>query len=95
MSKKDNVSAFTKIIQAYLSGKLELDIFELRSLHHLVDVELRVFNHFSESERILKKLKLSLKDRINSLEQKTGASSQKRKNLPQLSVKELLEKIAA
>lgn len=93
---RSNTSLYTTITQAYFDKKLELDLNQLLSLHHLVDVEVRNFKYDSEPEKNLKILKLALKRRISYLEKQSGITAKhKRKNFPMLDVQDLLEKIAA
>jgi hypothetical protein len=97
-SQTNNPADFIEVGQAYFQKKLELSVPELLSIHHLIDVELRNFKYNSELEKSLKVYKLALKRRIEYLEKISGVSGalkQKRRSLPQLSVKDLLEKIAA
>jgi hypothetical protein len=97
-SQTNNPVDFITVVQAYFDQKLELILPELQSLHHLIDVELRNFNYDSNLEKNLKFAKVRVKNKIVQLESALGLSSHarlKRKNLPQLSVKDLLEKIAA
>ena len=91
-----NTSLYAIVTQAYLDEKLELDLSQLLSLHHLIDKEVRNFKYDSELEKNLKALKLSLKRKISSLEKQSGITIKyKRRNFPMLDVQELLEKIAA
>ncbi|KXJ98319.1 MAG: hypothetical protein UZ19_OD1000751 [Parcubacteria bacterium OLB19] len=97
-SQINNPADFIEVVQAYFDKKLELSLPELRSLHHLIDVELRNFKYDSELEKNLKFTKARVKIRIVYLEKMSGITvtmRQKRRSLPQLSVKDLLEKIAA
>ncbi len=88
---------YITVVQAYLNNKLELDLSELLSLHHLIDAEVRNFNYDSDLEKNLKIFKLAIKRRIYYLEEKSGTNTKKlkRRNPPILDINDLLEKIAA
>lgn len=87
---------YVALIQAYLQNKLELDLPQVMSLHHLVDIHIRGFRFDSFVEKNLKFHKLALKRRIDYLGRKhENVLTMKRKKLPQIIIQDLFAQISA
>lgn len=91
----DNFSMYRQIFKAYSERRLTLDVNDLRGLHRLIDEELQKI-YAPDLEKQLKFWKLALKKKIQSIESEYGfALGRKRKNLPNIKLQDLIEKIAA